>query len=229
MDRGTAEQEYGFSIYQGHGVPSSTMRIVRISDRDGKLIDAEACGGLHLMGRETYIGLIKITASYRIHDGINRIEFVAGPAAADYISAVSKEISSIGTALKYSGSSISQGVMSCISELESYKKQYESMEEDLSKLMGAELSGKSTSGLVSDKTPYGRKLMRKAATIATAKNPRITVILHNDSGEIIAISGQKSGISAIDVLREYVSKNMKGGSFSGGGSDKFAEGVVKFS
>ena len=181
------------------------------------------------MGRETYIGLIKITASYRIHDGINRIEFVAGPAAADYISGISRELSSIGATLKYSGASISQGVISRISELESYKKQYESIEEDLSKLMGTELSGKSASGLVSDKTRYGRKLMRKAATIATAKNPRITVILHNDSGEIIAISGQKSGISAIDAIREYVSKNMKKGSFSGGGSEKFAEGMVKVS
>ena len=229
MERGAAEQEYGFSIYQGHGVPSSTMRIVKISDLEGNLIDAEACGGLHLMGRETYIGLIKITASYRIHDGINRIEFVAGPAAANYISGISRELSSIGAALKYSGASISQGVMSRISELESYKKQYESMEEDLSKLMGTELSGKSSSGLVSDKTQYGRKLMRKAATVATSNNPRITVILHNDSGEIIAISGQKSGISAIGALREYISKNMKGGSLSGGGSDKFAEGIVKFS
>ena len=78
MDRGDAEKAYGFSIYQGHGVPAKRMRIVVITGKDGKLIDAEACGGMHVVARESGIGLIKIISSSRIHDGVDRLEFVAG-------------------------------------------------------------------------------------------------------------------------------------------------------
>ena len=42
-DRGTAEQKYGFRIYQGGVVPVKSVRIVSISDKD-----IEACGGTHV-------------------------------------------------------------------------------------------------------------------------------------------------------------------------------------
>ncbi|MEM2785514.1 MAG: alanine--tRNA ligase, partial [Candidatus Nitrosotenuis sp.] len=41
-DRGSAEQEFGFRIYQGGVVPVKSVRIVRIED-----FDVEACGGTH--------------------------------------------------------------------------------------------------------------------------------------------------------------------------------------
>ena len=78
MDRSEAESKFGFSIYQGHGVPVAKPRIVEITGIDGSLIDAEACGGIHAMGIESIIGTIKIIGSQRIHDGIDRLEYVAG-------------------------------------------------------------------------------------------------------------------------------------------------------
>ena len=42
-DRGTAEQKYGFRIYQGGVVPVKSVRIVSIEDKD-----IEACGGTHV-------------------------------------------------------------------------------------------------------------------------------------------------------------------------------------
>jgi alanyl-tRNA synthetase len=79
FDRGTAEQKYGFRIYQGGVVPVKSVRIVSIED-----FDVEACGGTHVK-KTKEIDLIKITRTKRIQDGVVRLEFVAGPAAQEYV------------------------------------------------------------------------------------------------------------------------------------------------
>lgn len=78
FDRGTAEQKYGFKIYQGGIVPVKSVRIVSIED-----FDVEACGGTHVK-KTGEIKLVKITRTKRIQDGVVRIEFVSGDTALDY-------------------------------------------------------------------------------------------------------------------------------------------------
>jgi alanyl-tRNA synthetase len=75
MDRGEAEKQYGFRLYQG-GVPvGKKLRVVRIGD-----FDVEACAGTHV--RQTNeIGMIKILKTERIQDGVERIIFAAGMAS----------------------------------------------------------------------------------------------------------------------------------------------------
>ncbi|NMI82107.1 MAG: alanine--tRNA ligase [Candidatus Nitrosopumilus sp. MTA1] len=80
FDRGTAEQKYGFRIYQGGVVPVKSVRIVSIEDKD-----IEACGGTHVK-KTGDIELIKITRTKRIQDGVIRIEFVSGNTAQEYVS-----------------------------------------------------------------------------------------------------------------------------------------------
>ncbi|MFQ5439924.1 MAG: alanine--tRNA ligase [Nitrosopumilaceae archaeon] len=79
FDRGTAEQEHGFKIYQGGVVPVKSVRIVSIED-----FDVEACGGTHVK-KTGEIDLIKITRTKRIQDGVVRLEFVSGPNAFDFV------------------------------------------------------------------------------------------------------------------------------------------------
>ena len=79
FDRGTAEQKYGFRIYQGGVVPVKSIRIVSIED-----FDVEACGGTHVKTTKE-IELIKISRTKRIQDGVVRLEFVAGDAAREYV------------------------------------------------------------------------------------------------------------------------------------------------
>jgi alanyl-tRNA synthetase len=79
FDRGTAEQKYGFRIYQGGVVPVKSVRIVSIGD-----LDIEACGGTHVANTSD-IGQIKITKTKRIQDGVVRIEFVSGDDAKDFV------------------------------------------------------------------------------------------------------------------------------------------------
>ncbi len=78
-DRGTAEQKYGFKIYQGGVVPVKSVRVVSIED-----FDVEACGGTHVKQTKD-IELIKITRTKRIQDGVVRLEFVSGPTAQRYV------------------------------------------------------------------------------------------------------------------------------------------------
>lgn len=92
-ERGQAEQTFGFRIYQGGVVPVKSVRIVKIED-----FDVEACGGTHVK-RTGEIGLIKITKSERIQDGVIRLEFVSGEAAIEYIQKQHIDISTIIRAL----------------------------------------------------------------------------------------------------------------------------------
>ncbi len=78
FDRGTAEQTYGFRIYQGGVVPVKAVRIVSIENQD-----IEACGGTHVK-KTGDIELIRITKTKRIQDGVVRLEFVSGPNAFEY-------------------------------------------------------------------------------------------------------------------------------------------------
>ncbi len=78
-DRGTAEQKYGFKIYQGGVVPVKSVRIVSIED-----FDVEACGGTHVKKTKD-VELIKIIKTKRIQDGVVRLEFVSGPTAREYV------------------------------------------------------------------------------------------------------------------------------------------------
>ena len=78
FDRGTAEQKYGFRIYQGGVVPVKSVRIVSIGD-----LDIEACGGTHVK-KTSEIEQVKITKTKRIQDGVVRIEFVSGDTAKEF-------------------------------------------------------------------------------------------------------------------------------------------------
>ena len=91
VPRHIAEKEYGFVLYQGGAVPGKILRIVKVQD-----FDVEACGGTHL--RTTgEAKIIKIIKTSKIQDGMVRIEFTAGDAAA---SQMNKEIDILQDAAK---------------------------------------------------------------------------------------------------------------------------------
>ncbi|MEC9074323.1 MAG: DHHA1 domain-containing protein, partial [Thermoproteota archaeon] len=85
FDRGTAEQKYGFRIYQGGVVPVKSVRIVSIGD-----LDIEACGGTHVANTSD-VEQIKITRTKRIQDGVVRIEFVSGEGAKEFVKKKQKD------------------------------------------------------------------------------------------------------------------------------------------
>ena len=86
MDRNSAEEKYGFVLYEG-GVPmESTIRVVEIPGWD-----AEACFGTHVTNTGE-VGGIKIVNVERIQDGVVRLEFVAGTRVPEEMSKLEDEM-----------------------------------------------------------------------------------------------------------------------------------------
>ena len=75
VERGRAEQEYGFRVYQGGAIPQKDLRIIKMGD-----FDVEACGGTHCNNTRE-IDQVKILRATKIQDGVVRLEFVAGDKA----------------------------------------------------------------------------------------------------------------------------------------------------
>jgi len=76
LDRHEAEEEYGFSLYQGGIPPGEQIRVVQVDD------DVQACGGTHVP-RAGDVGYVKVRDTERVQDGVERIVFSAGDAAVD--------------------------------------------------------------------------------------------------------------------------------------------------
>jgi alanyl-tRNA synthetase len=74
-------------------VPGQLVRVVDIGGWD-----IEACGGTHVSSTGE-VGLIKVTKVERVQDGVERLEFVAGEAAIEYMHRMDSELSELSAVL----------------------------------------------------------------------------------------------------------------------------------
>ena len=217
-DRGTAEQKYGFKIYQGGVVPVKSVRIVSIEDKD-----IEACGGTHVK-KTGDIELIKITKTKRIQDGVVRIEFVSGPTAFQYVKDQEEKLE------KQAVDDIAKEKVENQRE-ENKDKAKEKIPVFIEKILAGEsldseeINSKGKLCFTSSDNyddyfhqNFGKKLVAKDDTAAFCgifeAGPTIRVMI---------FAGEKSGVNAGDIAKEIAS--ILGG--SGGGDAKFAQGGGK--
>lgn len=218
FDRGTAEQKYGFRIYQGGVVPVKFVRIVSIKDRD-----IEACGGTHVK-KTGDIGLIKITKTKRIQDGVVRLEFVSGQNAYEYVKSQEEEQKRKDQEAKDKAKLEKQ-------REENKQKTREKMPILLEKILDGE-SGEIEEVIVKNKIcftasenydeyfhlNFGKKLVTRDTSAAFCgifeSGPTIRVMVY---------AGEQSGVSA-GIIAKVVADILGG---SGGGDDKFAQGGGK--
>ena len=217
-DRGTAEQTYGFRIYQGGVVPVKSVRIVSIEDQD-----VEACGGTHVK-KTVDIELIKITKTKRIQDGVVRLEFVSGPTAYDYVKTQEEN------SKKQAAESIQKEELERIRE-ENKQKAREKIPILLERILGGE-SGELDGISVKNKlcftasSDYDEYFHLNFGKRIVAKDDKATFCGIFESGPTIRImvySGEQSGINAGAIAKEVAA--ILGG--SGGGDVKFAQGGGK--
>jgi alanyl-tRNA synthetase len=217
-DRGTAEQKYGFKIYQGGVVPVKSVRIVSIED-----FDVEACGGTHVKQTKD-IELIKITRTKRIQDGVVRLEFVSGPTAQEYV----KQQEIIQTQNKEESA---QKEIKDKAREENKDKAREKIPVFIEKVLSGESlesEGITVNGklcFTADENyddyfhqNFGKKLVAKDDTAAFCG-----IFEAGPTIRIMIFAGEKSGVNAGDIAKEIAS--ILGG--SGGGDTKFAQGGGK--
>ncbi len=212
MDRGEAEQKYGFILYQGGGSPGKRIRVI---DIDG--LDAEACGGLHV-DRTGDIGLIKIISESRIQDGINRIEFKAGAPAIAYIQGQEEIIRKASEELHVQPLHLPEAVSKFFREWKEMAKKAESMTGEIASAQIEKLiAGKE--GMIKANLPVDQKSLRTLAL--TLQSAGRAGVLIGKENIVVCVGDSKH--KAREMLLE-LTKQFGG---NGGGDDNLAMGKLE--
>ncbi|MDE1765955.1 MAG: alanine--tRNA ligase [Thaumarchaeota archaeon] len=227
FDRGDAEQRYGFRIYQGGVVPVKMVRIVNING-----LDVEACGGTHV-SKTGELGLIKITKSERIQDGVVRLEFVAGEAAIKYTQNQDRKISQIVKSLGSSKEKMLESFEHVVRDGEDAKKKIKQIikrtSESSAKAAIAQAKNlgnvKLFSTIEEDLDDEYHIAVGEQAVSLDKSLIYCALIIKNGSILIVAFSGSEAVKTkkAGDLVRD-VAKVLGG---SGGGKDTFGQGGGK--
>ena len=229
-DRVDAEQDYSFRIYQGGVVPTSNIRIVNIENWD-----IEACGGTHV-STTGEIGLIKITKSERIQDGVVRLEFVAGEAAMNYIQKQENQLTMIAQSLGSSKEKVVESLQKSIDEAEAAKKKVKTMlrkiTPSIAKSISEEAKQLSSSGIkfyhVSD-NEMDEEYHISIGEKSIESDPSLIYVAFISKGEgirVIVFVGEQAQkkIKAASIARQ-ISVQLGG---SGGGNGRFGQGGGRF-
>jgi alanyl-tRNA synthetase len=233
VPRTEAEQTYGFRIYQGGVVPSKEVRIVTIQGWD-----VEACGGTHCSSTGE-IGLIKITKAERVQDGVERIEFVAGAAALNYVEKQESILLDSATFLETPIDKVAVSISNLKQNEEAARRSVRLLAKRLADLAVKEIPARSTriggdlllyvSSPSSGEQGLDSEYHITVGDAVTKEEPRmIYVAIFNESvrTRIMVFCGgtaQENGLNA-GALVKVISKNYGG---SGGGDPHFGQGGIQ--
>jgi alanyl-tRNA synthetase len=225
MPRQKAEEKYGFRLYQGGIVPTKLLRVVNIGGWD-----IEACGGTHT--RTTgEVGLIKIVKAERIQDGVERLEFVAGEAAIEYMHRMDTELQELSGVLGTQRENLPKVAKTLLQELEESRGREKKLGAALADLSASEIRTQakqvgSVRLYVAKRPPFGEDQIIAQGEKSVAADPDliyISLFSTPKSSRIICFVGEaarKAGYSAGEIVRKLAP--LLGG--SGGGSPAFAQG-----
>ena len=229
IPRKEAEAKYGFRLFQGGVVPQRTLRIVNINDWD-----IQACGGTHT-DTTGQVGFIKIMRTERIQDGVERLVFVSGYPAVDYVQKMGSTVEQASAVLGTQRENVVKVISTMKQELEDAEKREKALGEKLIEASVPRLVSSATAlqgprgkamlyvsvdGDLSDEliVSLGEKLVKAEPSLVD-----VTISPRGNSTRIVCFVGPKAkeaGVAA-DALVKELSKALGG---SGGGSKDFAQG-----
>ena len=223
MARAEAEKKYGFILYQGGIVPGMDIRTVLV---DG--VDVQACAGTHC-NQTGDIGLIKITKTERIQDGVERIEFSAGEAAIEAAQRNDNILKESSDVFKVTPEQLPKTCDRFFNEWKSFKN-------EINKLKG-EIASLKTDGILNKTEKIGDLVVLseiidsdmseliKMATDLTEKQGKVdVVVLGSGEGKIVGAVSKKAlenGIKINGIIKDAAT--VLGG--GGGGRPNLAQGA----
>jgi alanyl-tRNA synthetase len=227
MNRTDAEKKYGFILYQGGVVPGINIRTVKIED-----VDVQACAGTHVEHTGD-IGMIKITRTERIQDGVERIEFSAGEAAVEAVQRNDDLLKESSGIFKVEAEQLPKTCERFFTEWKAFKNEIGRLQDQIAALkMGglgdnAESIGNIT--FLSQQLDSDMGELMKIATDLTEKEDGVdVVIIGNNAGKIVGASSKKAvglGVKMNEIIKG-AAKLLGGG---GGGRPNLAQGAGRSS
>lgn len=232
MPRQEAESKYGFRLYQGGVVPGSSVRVVNIGGWD-----IEACGGTHTKTTGE-VGFIKITKVERIQDGVERLEFVAGEAAIEYVHRMDSELQELSKVLDTQRENLPKVANAILAQLDESRAKEKALGQKLVEMStggggvggGAGLVATSEMGpvLLSVAAPSGlgeKDVIAQGQKLVQAKPNTVYAGFVERDGRVQVIcfvgdEAKRLQYSASEIARKAAAA--LGG--SGGGSPTFAQG-----
>ncbi|QQG48479.1 MAG: alanine--tRNA ligase [archaeon] len=225
MPRQVAEQKYGFRLYQGGVVPGKSIRVVDIGGWD-----IEACGGTHTRTTGA-VGFIKVTKVERIQDGVERLEFVAGEAAIEYMHRLDVEMDELSDILGTQRVNLPKVARTVLQDLDQARAREKALGEAVVDLSSSEVSRsakpiRSAKLYVAVRPPMGEDQIIAQGQKSVEAEPSliyVSIFPSGNSGRVVCFVGaaaRQAGYSAGDVIKKLASS--LGG--SGGGSPSFAQG-----
>ena len=218
--REEADSKYGDTLYQG-GAPK--YRDVRVVEIPG--IDAQACAGTHVLST-SHVVAVKVLRTERVQDGVERIEFAAGP---DAIKASQEERALLEDTAEELGVPVDQAPSAAqkfVKEWKELRNRVSSLEKELAELKSSDLEGEKIGNMVfysqnMGETDFGevKKLVRQI----TSKNDTLAVIgcFKDERGMVILAKSDSVNEDCGKLLKLALSS--VGG--SGGGKESYAQGA----
>jgi len=215
LPRNVAEENYGFTIYQGGAVPGKELRIVSIGD-----VDNEACGGTHTMHSNTgEIGFFKIVRREGVRDGVERIVYKCGFPAIEYVQQKEAYLKQAANVLRVPENELVRSVERFFNDWKTQRKKLEILSdllvEEEAKIIIKSYKGKPETRAVDVDAASLKKLALQIA------NGGAAACVVNKAGNVVCVGNSKH--SAKQMLAKLIKK--LGG--SGGGNDKIAQGKVQ--
>ena len=217
VDRDDAERDFGFQIYQGGVVPGKSLHIVAINNWD-----IEACGGTHLDNTGD-IGIIRLTGSERIQDGVVRIEILAGEPALKYIQIQEAILRESSSELSVEPKILPKTVKRFFKEWKEQKKLIENLNKQIAELQFS--STKITLEKIKDEEVIIRKtegkqkeLIIQASEAVKNMDKGLCILISNVQNKIVIV-GVKTPSSKADISGIVKELSLLGGGSGGGKGD----------
>ena len=218
--REEADSKYGDTLYQG-GAPK--YRDVRVVEIPG--IDAQACAGTHVSST-SHVVAVKVLRTERVQDGVERIEFSAGP---DAIKASQKERALLEETAEELGVPMDQAPSAAqkfVKEWKELRNRVSSLEKELAALKSSDLDGENIGDLIFYSQDMGEADFAEAQKLVrqiTSKKDTLVAIgcFKNGRGMVILAKSDSVNQDCGTLLKSALSS--VGG--SGGGKESYAQGA----